>query len=86
MAGQVGLAFSAFSASSCSKFLKRNGRAQGFAMKLMRHPEDLFEQEIAESAEIFLPLFPCGLSAKPWFHKSAPGRIRRTTPSVTFLS
>jgi hypothetical protein len=38
--------FSAFSASSCSKFLKRNGRAQGFAMKLMRHPEDLFEQEI----------------------------------------
>jgi hypothetical protein len=46
MAGQVGLAFSAFSASSCSKFLKRNGRAQEFAMKLMRHPEDLFEQEI----------------------------------------
>jgi hypothetical protein len=30
-------------------------------------PEDLFEQEIAEGAEIFLPLLPSRLSAKPWF-------------------
>ena len=64
----------------------RNGRGgRGARLVASRiSPEDLFEQEIAEGAEIFFPLFPRRLSAKPWFHKSAPGRIRRTTPSVTF--
>jgi hypothetical protein len=38
-------------------------------------PEDLFEQEIAEGAEIFFPLFPCCLPVRPWLYKSAPGKM-----------
>jgi hypothetical protein len=68
------------------KALKQYSRRISILLSAGAERDLLFEQEIAEGAEIFFPLFPCPLSPKPWFHISAPGRIHRTTPSVNFIS
>ena len=48
--------FAAFSASSCSKFLKRNGVAQRFAMKLMRHSDIRLTAQVYTD-EMQLPIY-----------------------------
>jgi hypothetical protein len=48
--------FSAFSASSCSKFLQRNGVAQRFAMKLMRHSDIRLTAQVYTD-EMQLPIY-----------------------------
>jgi len=48
--------FSAFSASSCSKFLKRNGVAQRFAMKLMQHSDIRLTAQVYTD-EMQLPIY-----------------------------